>query len=134
MHGLCNESRERPEAKESSMIEEPFEGKKLFTVEIERTIMVMASDRKEAEAIASEVESEFSFNSDNEATFSAYEPGKYLPNGWDTGIPYGLENMKDQTCEQIMGAFEEYERTRPPTKAELEALGQQQLISESEAA
>lgn len=110
------------------MNEPPFDGKKLFVVEIERTIMVMASDRKKAEAIASEAESEFSFSSDNEAEFGAYEVGKYMLAGWEDAIPYGMKNMKDQTCSQIKDALDEYERTRPPTRAELEAMGQQPLI------
>lgn len=107
---------------------EPFDGKKLFTVEIEQTIVVLAANETEAEEIAKDTAGCGGDLDWNDAMYSSYESGRCLPADWVKAIPFGLENMKDQTCGQIRDALEEYERTRPPTKAELEALGQVPLI------
>lgn len=104
----------------------PFDGKRLFTVEIEQSVVVLAATEKAAEEIAKDV----ACGHDIEwldAMYSAYESPR-LPDGWDKTQPYGHEGR--ETCEQILEALEEYERTRPPTLAELEAMGQQPLIAD----
>lgn len=107
----------------------PFGGKKLFNVEVENDLVVLASDRDEAEAIAKKVVTRNADELDwHDASYGASEVRKYLPHGWANALPYGDEDKF--TCKQIIEAWEEYERTRPLTKAELEAKGQVPLIQE----
>lgn len=111
----------------SAEFEQPFSGRKLYEVEIKQTVVVLAVDEKEAEEIAKR---EASCGGDidwNDAVYSAYRP-KHFPADWLKSQPFGDDNPKYQTCEQIIAAWEEYERTRPLTKAELESAGQQRLV------
>jgi hypothetical protein len=106
------------------MSEHPFDGKSLFIVNIEQSIMVLAKDRKDAESVAQDVVSELDWS---ESYFAAYQG--FLA-GWEGSIPFG-EQQGDQTCSQIREALAEYERTSARTRAEIEALGQQSLIPEN---
>lgn len=104
--------------------EHPCEGKKLFIVQIEQAIMVLAEDEAEASEIATH-EAGCGGNIEwNEADFHAYEGFLF---GWDKSIPFGPHNH-DMTCAQIRDAWREYEASRLPTQAELEALGQESLL------
>jgi hypothetical protein len=107
---------------------EPFEGKRLFTVEIEQTIVVLASDDAEAEEIATEAASCGGGVDWNDANYAPIEVEGRLPPDWLKAIPFGIpRGMKEQTCAQILAAWAEYEAARLPTAAELEAMGQQRL-------
>lgn len=113
----------------TEQIAPPFGGKKLFNVEVENDLVVLASNRAEAEAIAKKIVTQNADELDwHDASYGAWEAGKSLLHGWDDALPYGDEDKF--TCKEIMEAWEEYERTRPLTKAELEAKGQVPLIQE----
>lgn len=105
-----------------SEAEHPFDGKVLFEVEIQQTIMVMASDESDAVDIAKEEAFSIEWN---DADYDARE-ASYVVGAWAKSEPYGSDLRL--TCDQIMEKLEEYERNRPPTKAELEAMGQQRLM------
>lgn len=105
---------------------EPFEGKKLFIVSVEQSIMVLASDEKEAEQVAKDEAGCGGGIEWNDAMYSAYEGLLY---GWGKSLPFG--EHPDLTCAEIREAWNEYERTRPRTRAELEAAGQVPLIPEA---
>lgn len=71
--------------------------RKLFKVEIERTVMVMAEDEKEAERLALYYERE----EEAENTFlSVVKDLSEVTDDWKESIPYGSED--DQTCEQLL--------------------------------
>ena len=108
--------------------EVPFEGKRLFTVEIEQTVVVLASDACEAEEIAKEQAACGGDIDWNDSMYGAYEAGRSLPADWVKAIPFGMGTIRQQTCQQIRDAWDAYEVAKPPTTAELEALGQQRLI------
>lgn len=109
-------------------LEAPFGGKKLFTVEIETEVVVLASDESEAEEIAKE-QAGCGGNVDwNDADYTVQESDGWIPPDWTNAIPFGMGTTKQRTCEQILAAWKEYEAAQPPTAAELEALGQQRLL------
>ena|SRR5688572_33156396 len=109
-------------------LEAPFEGKRLYEVQIEQTIIVLASDEGEADEIARE-QASCGGNIDwNDANYDTCELA-HVPADWQKAIPFGMPHgMRDRTCQQIFDAWKEYETARPPTAAELEAMGQQRLI------
>jgi len=104
--------------------EQPFEGKRLFEVEISQTIFVLAQDESEAKEIAAEQASCGGNLEWTDAQCFAHK-ATGLPKDWRDAIPFGANN--DETCEQVAEAWEEYERARPMTQAELEAAGQMRL-------
>lgn len=107
-------------------MDEPFNGKKLFTVGVEITheMIVLAEDEEEAEMIAKESFDPWEIDKDS-AWFDVSETYG-IPAGWIGAIPFGSQDK--HTCEQIQAAWNEYETMRPPTLAELEAAGQQRLL------
>lgn len=109
----------------SDQPEQPFEGKKLFAVEIEKTIFVLASHRHEAEEIAHE-EAGCGGHLEWEGGDVFAIEAESVPKDWRNAIPFGL-HKSDATCAQILEAWAEYEQTRPVTQAELEAAGQMRL-------
>jgi len=111
------------------MSEQPCGGKRLFTVEIQTEVVVLADDEAEAEDIAKEQASCGGDIEWNDADYSIQEVYSWLPPDWLKSPPFGMpREMKQMTCEQIIAAWKEYEAEQPPTIAELEALGQQRLI------
>jgi hypothetical protein len=106
--------------------DKPLDGKKLFEVEIQKSIYVLAADEDDAVEIAkSETHRMDWYDVDFDAQESSYVVGE-----WSKAEPYG--SKLGLTCEQIMSQLQEYEKNRPPTKAELEAMGQVPLIPEGQ--
>lgn len=111
----------------SEQLEHPFQGRKLFNVEIQREIVVLAADESEAIEIAKRQSGCGGGIEWNDADYSALET-EWLPKGWTGAIPFGAGNDKELTCGEIIDAVEDYERSLSPTKAELESMGQQRLV------
>lgn len=106
---------------------------KLFEVDIESTLYVVAKDEDEAERVAQRaIETEHAAASDMAlgATFEAYQVDseRHHLGDWRNSLPYG---ERSRTCQQILDEWVEWERTRPLTAAELEAAGQLRLIQEA---
>lgn len=109
--------------------EAPFDGKRLFGVEIEESIYVLAADESEAKEIAQEQASCGGDIDWGDADYSVQECDGRIAADWAEAVPHGIPlGMKHQTCQQILNAWAEYEAAKPPTQAELEGIGQQRLI------
>ena len=77
--------------------------RRLWTVDIETTVVVWAADRDEAEKIA-----EREFQKDYFDYFAAAVEQRGLPPDWDTSRPYGADKDDERTCLEII--CEEQER------------------------
>jgi len=115
----------------SESTEHPFDGKELYTVEIERreTVVVLAEDEDDALKMAAELVKDTFTLSWDDTTYDAEvidvtEP-YYIPAGWIKTEPYG--GKRGATCEQMIELLKHYHATRPATQAELEAAGQMRL-------
>jgi hypothetical protein len=101
--------------------------KKLYEIEITTLIYAAADDGDKAIDVALRAigKGEAELNTRDASSFHVSD-SRTINKDWRTAIPFGADG--DQTCIQVAAAWEEYERTRPRTAKELEALGQQPLI------
>lgn len=110
------------------------EPKRLFEVELTLTVYVAAEDAAEAERVAEDAHRAGEFNDLIDAAYvcpAAAEVGdvRRIPSTWRTALPWAAESEYPLTCAQTVEAWQEYERTRPRTRAELEAAGQRSLLA-----
>lgn len=100
---------------------------KLYAVEIERTLMVLAESEQEAEVIAERNEREEMMNG---AEYVSASPAteRNIPQEWYGSHPYTDSNDCDKTVRQLLDEILEAERLRRPSVQELEAADQQRLV------
>lgn len=103
--------------------------KRLFHVEYDFDMVVLAENEEEAREIAKEDCDEAFADCRYELypVVSEIRDMRSLPSFWSNSAPWGSDG--DTTCEKIMFAVEEAERKRPPTAEEIEAAGQMRLLA-----
>lgn len=105
------------------------EPKRLYEVEITATLYVVARTERGAERVAAEAlengkVEDLAMTACIEA--SVVNEVRHISGSWEDAYPFG---GNEKTCTQWVEDWDEYERTRPRTAAELEAAGQQRLIA-----
>jgi hypothetical protein len=101
--------------------------KKLFEVQVEAVFYAVADDEAGAEqAILDAISSgDVTFDEPGDLIAGQVTSFKGFDREWENARPFGDGGR--ETCGDLIRAWEEYERSRPRSAAELEAAGQQTL-------
>ena len=110
------------------------EPKRLYEVELTLTVYVAAGSGEEAERVADDAHRKGEFDDLIDAAYvcpTAAEVGdvRRIPSTWRAALPYAADSEYGLTCAQTVETRQEWERTRPRTLEELEAAGQQTLLT-----